>query len=92
LTKNLKIKKSRIRKLNYVKVGPFLIKKAKESVNYKLDLPKNARVFSIFHILLLESADSSISIQKVFYYKTQKDNRYKIKQILEQQGQKYLVK
>jgi len=92
LTKNLKIKKPRIRKMNYVKVGPFLIKKAKRPVNYKLDLSKNARVFSIFYILLLKSADPSISIQKIFYYKAQKDNRYKIEQILEQQDQKYLVK
>ncbi len=92
LIKNLKIKKSKKKKLNYVKVGPFLIKKTKRSVNYKLDLSKNVKVFSVFYILLLESADSSIFIQKIFYYKLQKKNRYKVEQILKQQNQKYLVK
>ncbi len=92
LTKNLKIKKFRKRKLNYIKIGLFFIKTVKKSVNYELDLSKNAKVFSVFYILLLKSADSSISIQKTFYYKIQKKDRYKVKQILEQQNQNYLVK
>ncbi len=90
-TKNLKTRKLS-KKLNYIKVELFFIKKTKKSVNYKLDLFKNIKVFSVFYILLLKSADSSISIQKIFYYKLQKKNRCKIEQILKQQNQKYLVK
>ncbi len=69
LTKNLKIKKLKKRKLNYVKVELFFIKIIKKSMNYKLDLLKNVKVFSIFYILLLKSIDLNISIQKTFYYK-----------------------
>jgi len=61
LTKNLKTRKSS-KKLNHVKVESFLIKKTKGPINYELDLPKNAKVFSIFHVSLLESVDLSTSI------------------------------
>ena len=56
LTKNLKTRKPS-KKLNHVKVESFLIKKAKESINYELDLPKNVKVFLVFHVLLLKSID-----------------------------------
>ncbi len=78
--------------MNYIKVKLFFIKKTKKLINYKLDLFKNVKVFSIFYILLLKSVNSDISIQKIFYYKLQKKNRFKIKRILEQQNQQYLVK
>ncbi len=90
-TKNLRTRKSS-KKLNYIKIGLFLVKKTKKSVNYKLDLFKNAKVFSVFYILLLKSVDSNIFIQKTFYYKLQKKNRFEIKRILEQQNQQYFVK
>jgi len=91
LTKNLKIRK-KSRKLNHVKIESFFIKEVKKSVNYELDLPKNARVFLVFHISLLESADLSTSIQKTFHYYSQKENRFKIERILEKKDQRYLVK
>jgi len=91
LTKNLKIRK-KSKKLNHVKVELFFIKEVKESVNYELDLLKNARVFLVFHISLLKSADSSTSIQETFHYKPQKKNRFKVKEILKKNDQQYLVK
>ena len=90
-TKNLRTRKLS-KKLNYIKIELFFVKKTKKSVNYKLDLLKNVKVFSVFYILLLKSADLSISIQKIFYYKLQKKNRFEIERILEQQNQQYLVK
>jgi len=60
-TKNFRTKKLN-KKLNYIKVGLFFVKKIKKSVNYKLELFKNVKIFPIFYILLLKSADSSISI------------------------------
>ncbi len=66
-TKNLRTKKLS-KKLNYIKVGSFFVKKTKKSVNYKLDLFKNAKVFSVFYILLLELADSIIFLQNIFYF------------------------
>ena len=72
-TKNLKIRKLS-KKLNYVKVKSFLVKRAKRLINYELDLLKNAKVFLVFYILLLKLIDSSTSIQKTFHYKLQKEN------------------
>jgi hypothetical protein len=91
LTKNLKIRK-KSRKLDHVKVESFFIKEVKGSVNYELDLPKDARVFSVFHISLLESVDPSTSIQKTFHYYSQEENRFEVERILEKKSQRYLVK
>jgi len=90
-TKNLKIRRLS-KKLNHVKVESFLVKKAKRSVNYELDLFKNARVFLVFHILLLKSANSITSLQNTFYFHSQKEEQYEIEKILQQEGQKYLIK
>jgi hypothetical protein len=60
-TKNLKTRKPS-KKLDHVKVESFLIKKIKGSINYELDLPKDAKVFLIFHVSLLESIDPSTPI------------------------------
>ncbi len=72
--------------MNYIKIKLFFVKKTKKSINYKLDLFKNVKVFLVFYILLLKLIDSSIFIQKIFYYKLQKKNRFKIEKILEQQN------
>ena len=90
-TKNLRTRKSS-KKLNYIKIDLFFVKKTKKLVNYKLDLFKNIKVFLVFYILLLKLANSNIFIQKIFYYKLQKKNRFKIERILEQQDQQYFVK
>jgi len=71
--------------LNYVKVELILVKKIKKLINYKFDLLKNVKVFLVFYILLLKSINSSTSIQKTFYYKAQKESKYKVKKILKQQ-------
>jgi hypothetical protein len=91
LTKNLKIRK-KSKKLNHVKIESFFIKAVKKSVNYELDLSKDARVFLVFYISLLESVDLSTSIQKTFHYKSQEKNRFEVKKILKKKGQQYLVK
>ena len=65
LTKNLKIKKKRnqyTKKLDYIKVGPFFIKRRKKPVNYEIDLPKNSKIHPVFYILLLEPADQKTLI------------------------------
>ena len=82
LTKNLKTRK-KSKKLDYIKVGPFSIKVKKKPVFYKLELPKDAKVYLIFYVLLLELADSKISIQDMFYYQVQEDNKFKVKKILD---------
>ena len=69
LIKNLK---TRIpsKKLDYIKVGPFFIKKVKGSQNFKLNLLKDARVHPVFYISLLELADPGTLIQQTFNFET----------------------
>ena len=95
ITKNLRYRKKnrkRSKKLNQVKVESFFIKAIKESINYELKLSQNARIFSIFHISLLESTNSNTSIQDTFHYESQKEDEYEMKTILKKKGTKYLVK
>ena len=54
--KNLKIK-NKNKKLDHIKVEPFFIKNKKKTVSYKLKLPKNAKVYLLFNMLLLESTN-----------------------------------
>ncbi len=61
LTKNLKTRK-KSKKLDHIKVESFFIKVVKGSINYELDLPKDAKVFLVFYISLLESIDLNTSI------------------------------
>ena len=89
LTKNLKTKRPS-KKLDHVKVGPFLIKHIKGPNNYKLQLPPDARIHPVFHISLLEPADSTTPLQETFHYED--DEEYEVEKILDQRGQKYLVK
>jgi len=78
--------------LNYIKVGLFFVKKTKKSVNYKLDLFKNVRIFSVFYILLLKLTNSIIFLQNIFYFYLQKEKQFEIERILQQKNQKYFIK
>ena len=56
LTKNLKGMRPS-RKLDHIKVGPFLVVRNKGPVNYELQLPPDAKIHPVFHISMLEPAD-----------------------------------
>ena len=58
---NIKTKKPS-KKLDHVKVRLFFIKKEKKLVNYKLQLPKDAKIHLVFHVLLLELANPKTPI------------------------------
>ena len=45
------------KKLNYIKIELFLIKKIRKLINYFLDFLIDAKIYLIFYIFLLESAD-----------------------------------
>ena len=65
LTKNIRIKKLN-KKLNYIKIGLFLVKKSIKTkdptqiINYKFKLPKNVKILLIFYILLLKLTNPNI--------------------------------
>jgi len=80
------------KKLNYVRVKLFLVKKTKRLINYKLDLLKNVKVFLLFYILLLKLTNFIISLQNIFYFYLQKERQYKIEKILQEKNYKYLIK
>jgi hypothetical protein len=55
-TKNLRSKQPS-KKLNHVKVGPFLVSKRNGPVTYTLELLVDAKIHPRFYINLLELAD-----------------------------------
>ena len=90
-TKNLKRKDKR-KKLNFVKIEAFFIKKIKKLKNYELNLLKNAKVHLIFNISLLKSIDFNTFIQETFHYEKQKKKEFEIKKILKEKKDQYLIK
>jgi hypothetical protein len=94
LTKNLKTRRP-TKKLDQVKVGPFLIEEQRGPQNYRLQLPKDARIHPVFHISLLEPADKDTPLQTTFHYQEQEEppeNWYDAEKILSWDGREYLIK
>ena len=91
LTKNLRSKRPS-KKLDHVKVGPFSIKEVKGAVNYKLNLPADAKIHPVFHVSLLEPADPNTPVQNAFHFEVEEETEYEVEKILDQQGQSYLIK
>ncbi len=81
LTKNLKgIRPSR--KLDHIKVGPFLVIRNKGPVNYKLQLPPDAKIHLVFYISILEPADPNTPLQETFYFQIEEENEFEAERIL----------
>jgi len=56
------------KKLDYIKVGLFLISDIKGPNNYRLELLKDIRVYLVFYISILELANPKILLQTIFYF------------------------
>ena len=91
LTKNLKTKRPS-KKLDHVKVGPFLVAEQRGPLNYKLELPKDAGIHPVFHVSLLEPADPTTPLQETFHYYSQEEDVFEAEKIVQFDGSKYLVK
>ena len=93
-TKNLRSKRLS-KKLDHVRIGLFEIEKCTGEVNYRLRLPKKARIHRVFHVLLLEPAPSDAAIKTEWHFEDDEEE-YNVKRILDSRrsGQKieYLVK
>ena len=79
--KNLKIRK-KSKKLDYIKLELFFIQVKKGTISYKLKLLKDAKVYLIFYILLLELLNPKMLIYNIFHYQVQKENKIKVKKFL----------
>ena len=82
LTKNLRTTRLS-KKLDHVKVGPFLILERKGPVNYKLQLPANARIHPVFYVSLLEPADAETPVQEYFHYETEEEVEFEVEALLD---------
>ncbi len=91
LIKNLKgIRLSR--KLDHIKVGPFLVIRNKGPVNYKLQLLPDAKIYLVFYVSILELVDPNTPLQETFYFQIEEENEFEAERILSYRGQSYLVK
>jgi len=91
LTKNLRTRRA-TKKLDHVEVGPFLVAEIRGLNNYRLELPPDAKIHSVFHVSLLEPADPETPLQTAFHFQPQEEDEYEVENILRQKGQRYLVK
>jgi hypothetical protein len=81
LTKNLRTRRP-TKKLDKVKVGPFFISQRISPVNYRLALPKDAKIHPVFHISLLEPADPRTPIQQDFHYQADGQDEWEVEKII----------
>ena len=91
-TKNLQLSKGRSKKLDAVKVGPFIILERRGPVNYKLKLPPDAKIHPVFHVSMLEPAHPDTPLQENFEYQIEENDTYEVEKILGWNGQMYLIK
>ena len=68
------------KKLNYIKLGLFKIKKKVIEVNYKLDLLAKIKIYLIQHIAILKLAygEHELLIYKVNIYKDREENKWEV--------------
>ena len=64
-----------------MKLEPFKIKKKLSLVMFKLELPRDAKIYSVFYTALLETALSQIPVQTTLQVK--KEKKYEVKKILD---------
>jgi hypothetical protein len=62
-TKNLRSKQPS-KRLDHVKVRPFLVSKKNRPVTYTLELPADAKIHPRFHVNLLEPANKDTPLQR----------------------------
>jgi hypothetical protein len=62
LRRNIKITRLS-NKLNYKKFGPFRVKRSIKNISYELHFLPTIRIYSVFHVSLLEPADPDTLIK-----------------------------
>ena len=97
LAKNLRSRRPS-KKLDHVKVGPFLVDRQRamtegqRRVSYRLRLPLDAKVHPVFHVLLLEPADPVTPLQTTFHFKADEGGEYELEKVVGARDDKFEVK
>ena len=80
-------------KLDYTKLRSFKIQRKLSLVTFKLELPKDSRIYRVFYAALLETAPVQTLVQTTL--QTQNEIEYEVKEILDTwktpRGQEYLI-
>ena len=73
------------KKLNYIKLGLFKIKKKITEVNYKLDLPAKIKIYLIQYIAMLEPAhgEHELLTYKIDIYKGREEDEQEVQKIVD---------
>ena len=68
------------KKLNYIKLGPFKIKKKIIKVNYKLNLLAKIKIYPVQHIIMLKPVhgEYELPIYKIDTYRGREEDEWKI--------------
>ncbi len=80
LRKNLRSKRP-TPKLDHVRVGPFEVERKTSKVNYKLKLPRDAKIHPVFHVSLLERALDNAQVETEWNFES--DAEYDVEAILD---------
>ena len=77
LTQNFRITRPS-KKLDHKKIGPFIIITKLGPAIHKLQLPKNAKIYLMFNVFLLHSANPDTPLQLIFRYKPEEENEFEV--------------
>jgi len=66
--------------LDYIKLGPFIIKKKILNLTYKLDLPAKMKIYLVQHIAMLKPAYGNVKppLYKMETYRGQKEDKWDV--------------
>ena len=80
--------------MDYKKIDFFIIKEKKDKINYKLNLLRKMKIYSVFYVLLLKSADLRILLVIKKSSQLVQNKKYKIKKIVryDYRTQQYIIK
>jgi len=80
--KNIKIKRPS-NKLDYIKKGPYRIKRKLGPVTYELDIPNGTRIHLVFYVALLERAPKDEPYATEQLYNEEEEDFYEVEKILD---------
>ena len=73
------------KKLNYIKLGPFKIKKKIIKINYELNLPAKIKIYPVQYIAMLEPVygEYELPIYKADTYRGREEDKQKVQKIVD---------